>query len=461
MTVIGKIEHMSLDIDRKAPPVESFEQLVALLRAGEKAPEEFAVGTEHEKAPFWGASLAPVAYEEGIKPLFESLAAAGWQPFPDASEPVALKRGGASITLEPGGQLELSGAPLRTLHETAAELREHLELVVPAAQQLDIHFASWGMRPLELADEVAWMPRPRYAKMREYLPTRGRRALDMMLLTCTTQANFDYSSEADMAAKMRCAMGISPVAAALFANSPFYGGQWAGRRSERYATWLHVDPDRCGMLPFVFDAFGYEEYVDYVIDIPMFFILRDGVFHSAEGMTFRHFMERGFRGEPPTLADFETQLSIAFPETRLKTFVEVRAADVGPPEMVLAAVAWWKGILYDGEALEQAWAAVSELAFNERVAMKWAAAQDGLRGHGPGWDLLTLARQLTDIAAAGLRRQDARDKTGRDESIYLSPLHKLLRSGETLADAAIARYGPGPFDARARRDIMQNGAFAA
>ncbi len=447
---------MSSDVERDSPVIESIDMLTALLAAGEKRAGALRVGTEHEKLPFFEDSLAPVGYEEGIRPLLRGLMKHGWAPEPDAEQPIALVRGGASVTLEPGGQVELSGAPLPSLHDTERELSLHQAELAEVASSLGIGFLGLGFRPFETTAEMPWMPKPRYAVMRDYLPRHGGAALEMMLLSATVQANFDYQSEADMAAKMRCAMSVSPIVAALFAASPFEAGLWRGRRTRRYAMWRDVDPDRCGLLPFVFeDDFGYRRYVEWALDVPMFFLRRGGAYEPLSGVTFRRFLESGLHGERATVADFENHLSTLFPEVRLKTYLEVRSADAGPLGMVLALPALWKGLLYDEEARRAATALLAHLSFTERLAMQVAVAQDGLAAHGPGWHAHDLAGELVRLARAGLRRQAVRDAQGADEQRFLEPLEGVVASRNTLADELVARLGPGPFDAATRRDLVE------
>jgi glutamate--cysteine ligase len=446
---------MSSDVERPSPLIGSADELCQILRAGEKPDALRRVGAEHEKLPFFESSLEPAGYDNGIRPLLSALTRFGWLPEPDEEQPVALARGRASITLEPGGQLELSGAPARDMHEVARELSEHIAELMEAAEPLGLRCASLGTRPRESAASAPWMPKPRYAVMRDYLPQRGRRALEMMLLTATVQANFDYSSEADMTAKMRTAMAVSPVMAALSASSPYRLGRWSGYRSWRNAIWREVDPDRCGLLPFVFDDdFSYRRYVDWALDVPMIFLRRQGAYRPAAGITFRRFWREGQNGERATLADFENHLSTLFPDVRLRQTIEVRSADACPPPYALGLVALWKGLLYDREARRDAFALTAGLSFADRQAMQLAAAQDGLRGHGRLWHLGELARALLGIARSGLKRQARHDGLGRDESLYLEPLEELVQSGETLADRLLARFGPGPLDATALRQLL-------
>jgi glutamate--cysteine ligase len=447
---------MSSDVERASPALRSVEDMVALLRAGEKPAGALRVGTEHEKLPYRTRTLSAVPYDDGIRLLLRGLIERGWAPEPDAEQPIALRRGRASVTLEPGGQFELSGAPLASIHETRDELRHHLTELLEVARPLGIAFAGIGFRAFETTDEMPWMPKPRYRVMRAYLPKRGDAALEMMLLSATVQANFDYVSEIDMAAKMRCAMSVSPVVAALFAASPFMHGAWRGFRTRRYAMWRDVDRERCGLLPFVFDDFGYRDYVEWALDVPMFFLRRAGEYRALEGVTFRRFFTEGLGGERATVADFENHLSTLFPEVRLKTYLEVRSADAASLPMAIALPALWKGLLYDAEACAAATKLLSHLAFSERLGMQIAIAQDGLAAHGARWHAGELAREIVRLAREGLARQAVRDATGKDESVYLEPLEEIARTRRTLADELILRFGAGPYDEATRRQIYES-----
>lgn len=449
---------MSTDVDRPSPAISSIEDLVAVIAAGAKREDEVRVGAEHEKLPFYEDTLAPAGYDEGIRPLFRGLTRYGWTPLPDADHPVALSRGAASITLEPGGQIELSGAPFASLHEVARELEGHLVELLAVSEPLGMRCSTLGLRPRESVSTVPWMPKPRYAAMRAYLPHQGRLALDMMSLTASVQANFDFTSEADLVEKMRVAVGLSPVVAALSAHSPYAGGAWSGHRSRRYAIWREVDPDRCGLSLFVFDDdFGYRRYVEWVLDVPMIFVRRGEVYDPA-GMSFRRFWRERPLGAAATIADFENHLSTLFPDVRLKRHIEVRSADACPPAFALALVALWKGILYDAEARRAALALTAGLSDAERLGMQIAAAQDGLVGHGPDWHLGELAAQVLRLARAGLMRQRRCDVLGRDESVYLEPLEELTAARETLADRWLARFGAGPLDEGALRELLVGSA---
>lgn len=446
---------MSLDSEWNAPVIESLDDLIGYFRAAEAPPEQVRVGIEYEKLPFFTRDLAPVPYEGGIHDVLQRLRRYGWRPAGALAPLVALERGESQITLEPGGQFEHASAPQRNLHLVAEEVARHTRELVEVGAELGVGFSTLGFRPFESTDDMPWMPKARYRVMREYLPTRGGAALEMMLLSATVQASFDFTSEADMADKVRCAMAVSPIVAAMFANSPFVRGAWHGRRSRRYAMWRDVDPDRCGLLPFVFDDdFGYRRYVEWALDVPMFFLRRGGKYLDVGHMSFRRFLEEGFAGERANGADFVNHLSTLFPEVRLKRFIEVRSADCAPAPLALALAALWKGLLYDVEARSAASALTSSLSFAELEAMQIAVAQDGLRARGPGYEALELARELVRLARRGLSRHGERNARGEDESCYLAPLEVFLDAGETLADRAVARFGAGPWDEATRRRIL-------
>ncbi len=410
-------------------PVESVEDLVAFLRAGEKPPEKWRVGTEHEKLGLHGTSLSPIEFSgaRGIGVLLERIAErGGWEPSFEGGSIVSLQRAGASITLEPGGQLELSGAPLRTIHETCAEFSAHLELVRSASEPLDIVWLGLGMHPIHSVEQLPRMPKERYRIMSRYLPTRGSRGLMMMFSTATVQANLDYQSERDMVDKLRTALIISPIVSAIFANSSLSEGKANGFVSKRLYAWTDTDPDRCGMLPIAFEPdFGYRRYVEWAIDIPMFFLVRDGRYEPAHDMTFRQFLANGRGAERATLADFDLHLTTLFPDVRVKQFIEVRCADAVPPGLTCSLPALWKGILYDASAREAA-ANLVDATQAEREAAMEAVSRRGLAAHYAGRPILGLARELAEIARGGLVRIRHAGALAPDESGFLDPIFAQL-----------------------------------
>lgn len=444
---------MSLDFEVDAPPLESLDELVDWFAAGEKTGPALTVGVEHEKLPFRRSDHSVVTYDDGIKPFLEGMQRFGWQPATEGHL-VALKRDGESITLEPGGQVELAGAPHATLHRSKEELVRHVREVGEVGRELGIDFAWLGIRPALRPEDMPGVPKSRYRFMAEYLPTKGRRALDMMFLTATVQANFDFTSEADMVAKMRTAMRISPAISALFANSPFRYGSWDGHRSTRYAAWREVDPDRCGFLPFVFDEdFGYRRYLEWALDIPMLFFRREGKFIDLGARPFRRFFEEGFEGHRPNIGDFETHLSLTFPEVRLKQFIEVRSVDCVPPDLAIASVALWKGLLYDETARQGADAVFEDLSGPELESVQFKAAQQGPSARLRSGTLRDRIGELLALAREGL------DRLGGDEAPLLEPAQELFESGLTPADRLIANYGAEPARDGVIGDIL-DGAVA-
>ncbi len=424
--------------------VGSVADLIAFARAGEKPRAAFRVGTEHEKVGVRLRDLRPVPYagEDGIAGLLADVARTdGWTPVREGETLIALEKDGASITLEPGGQLELSGAPLVTIFETCQEFHRHLDLIRRVSEPRGIAWLSLGANPLHDVDDIPRVPKARYAVMRKYLPARGELAMHMMHLTATVQANLDYASEADMVAKMRTAMGVSPLVSALFANSSLYLGKPSGFISRRVHIWRYVDPDRCGMLPFVFEPdFGYERYVEWALDVPMFFVLRDGRYLPGEGRTFRRFLAEGHAEGPATLQDWNLHLTTLFPEVRLKQFLEVRGADAVPPELICALPALWKGLLYDDGAREAAWRLVADWPFPEREAALEAVARRGLAAEVAGRPVLPLARELVAIARAGLVRIGDAGRDERDERGFLDPLLAVAERGRSPGEEVLARW---------------------
>jgi glutamate--cysteine ligase len=429
---------VSGQLDTAPTPVESIADLIAFLASGEKPRELFRVGTEHEKIGFT-AGGKPVPYEgaNGIAALLEAIARAdGWERGFDNGKLIALKKDGASITLEPGGQFELSGAPLRTIFETEREIRAHLELVKRLSAPLGITWTSLAHHPVHDLSEIPRMPKTRYGLMRAYLPRRGELALHMMHLTATVQANLDFASEADMVRKLRTAMAVTPVVSAMFANSSLYLGKPSGFITRREHIWRHTDPDRCGLLPFVFeDGFGYERYVEWALDVPMFFIVRDGASLPAHASTFRQFLARGFEGHRPTAADWDLHLTTLFPEVRLKRIIEVRGADCVP--FLSALPALWKGLLYDDTATDAAFDLAKDWSFAEREAALEDVARRGLAARAAGQPVLALARELAAIASEGLRRIGHGDGPHPDERVLLEPLHAQLAKGRSLGEELV------------------------
>ncbi|NBB70236.1 MAG: glutamate--cysteine ligase [Alphaproteobacteria bacterium] len=422
-------------------PVESKADLVAYLAAGEKAPGAFRIGTEHEKFVYRRADLRPLAYEggRGIRWLLERFADRfGWQIKREGGLPVALERERASITLEPGGQFELSGAPLATLHDTCREANRHLAEVKAITEPAGLGVLGIGFNPKWRLADIPRMPKPRYDIMTRYMPTRGTLGVDMMYRSATIQVNLDFAAEADMVKKFRVGIALQPLATALFANSPFSDGVPNGYLSYRSHCWTDTDSDRAGMLPFVFDeGFGYERYVDYMLDVPMYFVQRGDRMIDLSGRSFRDFM--GGRlpelpGELPTVDDWADHLTTAFPEVRLKRFLEMRGADGGPWNMICALPALWVGLLYDAATLDATWDLCRDWSIEEIARMRADVPRLGLEAPFRDRTVGDLAVEVLALAEAGLGARAHADVDGRDERQHLAPLQDIVDRRETPAE---------------------------
>ncbi len=425
------------------------EPLIAWLEAGCKPRHAWRIGTEHEKIPFLTDTLRPVPYEgsRSIRALLEGLRERhGWQPIMEGDAIIGLKdgKGGGSITLEPGGQFELSGAALENLHQTCEEVHEHLAQVRAVGDRLGIGFLGIGFSPLWRLEETPAMPKGRYRIMREYMTRTGRLGRDMMFRSATVQVNLDFSSEADMVKKFRVSLALQPVVTALFANSPFTEGKPNGYLSWRSAIWLDTDPDRTGMLPFVFEeGFGFERYVDYALDVPMYFVHRDGRYINAAGMSFRDFLRGELPALPgalPTLKDWEDHLSTIFPEVRLKRFLEMRGADSGPWRTLCALPALWTGLLYDDAALDAAWDIVKGWSAEDRQQLREDVPKLALKATVAGHSVREIAHEILTIARESLKRRNRVGCKGQDESRFLDVLDEIVDSGRTHAEELLALY---------------------
>jgi glutamate--cysteine ligase len=427
-------------------PIENRRQLIEYFAAGNKPKAAWRMGTEHEKFGFDKQTIMPLPYEgkTGIRAMLERLVRFGWEPVTEGNNPIALLRGKASITLEPGGQLELSGALLETLHETADENALHIHEVKTVADEIGAGFIGLGFAPQWKREDFDWMPKGRYKIMREYMPKKGKLGIDMMLRTCTVQTNLDFESEADMVKKFRVSLALQPLATALFANSPFKEGKDTGFKSYRSQIWTDTDPDRCGMLPFVFeDGFGFERYADYMLDVPMYFVYRDGKYIDASGQDFKDFLKGKLAarpGELPSINDWADHITTAFPEVRLKRYLEMRGADSGPLPMLSALPALWVGLLYDQSALDAAWDLVKGWSVADHDFLRRETPKTGLSTQFKGRPLAELAREVVEIAHAGLRARKRLDAQGRDETIYLAPLDRAVASGQALSDELLAKW---------------------
>ncbi|MGJ4730400.1 glutamate--cysteine ligase [Luteimonas sp. SDU101] len=427
-------------------PITHRDQLTAVLVSGEKPSAAWRIGTEHEKFGFRLDDLRPPTFdgERGIEALLKGLTRFGWEAVEEHGRVIALLKDGASVTLEPAGQLELSGAPLEDIHQTCREVGSHLREVKAVADELQLGFLGMGFQPKWRRDEMPWMPKGRYRIMREYMPKVGSLGLDMMTRTCTVQVNLDYASEADMVKKFRVSLALQPIATALFADSPFTEGKPNGFLSYRSHIWTDTDPDRTGMLDFVFeDGFGYERYVDYLLDVPMYFSYRDGEYIDASGKSFRDFMAGRLdvlAGALPTLRDWNDHMTTAFPEVRLKKYLEMRGADGGPWNRLCALPAFWVGLLYDDAALDAAWDLVRDFSRAERHALRDGVPRQALGLPFRGGSVRDLTREALRIAVAGLARRARHNARGEDERDFLAPLLEIVEAGQTPAEHKLALY---------------------
>ncbi len=427
-----------------SPLIESQDQLTAYLASGCKPKDQWRIGTEHEKFVFCRTNLKPVPYDgpSGIRAILEKLSTeTGWDIIREGELPIGLKGEGASVSLEPGGQFELSGAALDNIHETCDEVHRHLDAVKKVCQPLGVAFLGMGFAPTWTLDETPRMPKARYNIMRNYMPKVGSLGLDMMHRTCTVQVNLDYASEDDMRAKFKTSLALQPIATALFANSGMKEGKSSGYASYRAHIWTDTDADRTGLLHFVFDdGFGFERYADYMLDVPMYFVRREGKYIDAAGLSFRDFINGELSvlpGEKASMDDWEDHLSTAFPEVRLKTFLEMRGADGGPWARICALPAFWVGLLYDDEALAAAWDVAKSWSRDEREALRNDAAKLGLKASVGGRSVQEISLQILEIARSGLRRRARMGNLKEDETTYLDPLVKIAESGETMGEFTV------------------------
>ena len=430
-------------------PIGARDDLVAYLAAGTKPREEWRIGTEHEKFVYSLKTLKPLAYEAispdepSIRALLKGMEAFGWEPIREGDNVIGLTQNGASLSLEPGGQFELSGAPLKSVHETCPEVTTHRDQLREVCAAIGAGSIGVGFTPFWTLDEMPVMPKGRYEIMMAYMPKVGGYGLDMMLRTCTVQANLDFGPEADMVQKFRVALALQPIATALFANSPFREGRPNGFLSYRSQIWTDVDNARAGMLPFVFeDGFGFERYVDYALDVPMYFIYRDGNYIDVSGRSFRDFLDRRIpevKNITPMMSDWADHLTMIFPEARLKTFIEVRGADGGSWESICGLPALWAGLFYDQTALDAAWDLVKDWSQEERAALRAGVPELAFKTPFRGTNVLELARQMLEISAHGLKRRAALDSSGSTEEGFLQPLKETVERGTTHAEELLTR----------------------
>ena len=412
--------------------------------------EDFRIGTEHEKFGFYREQRTPLPFEgeRGIEAILKAIIAdetdreahGVWAPILENDRVIGLSRGGASVTLEPGGQLELSGAPLETAHHICREVHHHLALLRRICLPLNVGFVGLGFHPSASYEELPSMPKSRYDIMRAYMPTRGTRGLDMMKRTCTVQANFDFVDESDMVQSFQAALRLSPFVTALFANSPFRDGVPSGKQSERAWVWLDTDPDRCGFPePFFRPDFGFETYLEWVLGVPMYFVKRNENYLNYAGASFREFMDKGLDGHFPTLSDFEAHLTVVFPEVRLKRYLETRSADCGAWSAICALPALWKGLLYDVQSRDLAHALVQDATPDELRVLQHDVSHHGFKATFRGRSVLDICADLVDLSRAGLTRLAAQSSYV-SEVRFLSVLEERIDAGQSFADVLLDKY---------------------
>ncbi len=430
-------------------PIEHHSQLAEYLESGCKPAEDWRIGTEHEKFGYCKDTLKPIPYEgpRSVLAVLEGLRDVhGWSPVAEAGKLIGLEKDGANVSLEPGGQLELSGAPLESIHQTCDEVNDHLRDVKDIADKVGVGFIGLGTAPIWTHEQMPQMPKGRYRLMTDYMDRVGTMGKSMMYRTCTVQVNLDFASEADMVKKFRVALALQPVATALFANSPFFEGKPNGHKSWRSRIWRDLDDSRTGMLPFVFeDGMGFDRYMDYALDVPMYFVYRDGQYIDALGQSFRDFLKGelpALPGEVPTLSDWADHLTTCFPEARIKKYMEMRGADGGPWRRLCALPAFWVGLMYDQGALDAAWDLVKDWNVETREELRVAASRDALQAQVGDVNMLDLAREVLDLSEGGLK---ARAKEGAgglvpDETHFLNALKESVESGKTPADELLEHY---------------------
>jgi glutamate--cysteine ligase len=430
--------------------IQSKEDLIKPFQNGEKKPSDFKIGTEHEKFVFHIDTLKPVPFlgESGIENLLLALKKYGWESILEDGNTIGLSRdkslGGGTITLEPAGQLELSGAPLTNIHETFNELDEHRSQISKEGSNLGLGFLGAGLTPDWSFDEMPIMPKSRYQIMKNYMPKKGNLGLDMMFRSTTIQVNLDYSSESDMIKKFKVSLALQPIATALFANSPFLDGNLTGYNSFRSHIWTDTDPDRTGMLPFVFDGeMSYEKYVDYALKVPMYFIYRDGNYLDVSGSSFEDFLNGDLDelpNEKPNIIDWENHLTTIFPEVRLKSFLEMRGADGGSFESVCALSSFWVGLLYDSESLDSSFDLIKDFNIKQLQELRIEVAKNGLHSIIGGIEIQEIAKKVLKLSREGLRNRNILNENGDSEEIFLDPLQKILSSGKSPSDDLIQKF---------------------
>ena len=426
--------------------IENRDDLVRHLSKGMKPKSAWRIGTEHEKFVYDLKTHKPIPYEgkPGIRQLLEGMRRFGWQPVKESDNIIGNSLNGASLSLEPGGQFELSGAPLKSIHETCAEVNTHLVQTRDVASEIGVGVLGLGFAPNWTLDEVPVMPKGRYGIMRRYMPKVGGYGLDMMFRTCTVQVNLDFSDEADMVKKFRVGLALQPITTALLANSPFREGRSSGFLSYRAQIWTDVDNARSGMLPFVFESgMSFERYVDYVLDVPMYFVYRDGKYHDVAGKSFRDFLARKIPEVAqfePSMADWADHLTTIFPDVRLKQFLEMRGADGGQWRRICGMPALWVGLIYDSVALDAAWDMVKNWTAEERQALRDMVPKQGFRAPFRNTNVLELARRMVEISGEGLRRRASLDSAGMSEDGFINPLRELVARGQNRAEELLHAF---------------------
>ena len=437
---------MSRPPEESGDPITSKDQLVEWFSSAVTPREDWLIGTEHEKFAFRLSDNKRLPYEgaDGIGAILQGLTRFGWEPIEEKGKTIALSQNKCAITLEPGGQFELSGAPLDNIHQTCDEVHTHLAQVKEVCDELGVGMLGMGFDPSWTREDVSWMPKGRYGIMSRYMPTKGNLGLDMMLRTCTIQTNLDFDSEADMVEKYRISLALQPIATALFANSPFYEGKPSGFQSFRSNVWTDTDPDRCGMLPFVFEeGFGFERYVDYLLDVPMYFVYRGGEYLDVAGKSFRDFID----GNVPDVSQYQAAMgdwsdhtTTVFQEVRLKKYIEMRGADGGPWNRICGLSALWVGLLYDCAAQDQAWQLCKDWTVAEQQKLRDDVPRLGLQAEIKGRSVQDWAKDVLAIARGGLARRKRLDSSGNDETGFLTPLEAIARSGKTQAQELLEAF---------------------